>query len=91
MLYLCMCVKYFLIYSNGFDVCFCALSAKSCLICSLLFVLQQGVTALGMASQEGHISVVKLLLEAKAKTDIQAEVISVVMVFLHMGGLSRCV
>ena len=70
---------------------FCALSAKSCLICSLLFVLQQGVTALGVASQNGHISVVKLLLEAKAKTDIQAEVISVVMVFLHMDGLSRCV
>ena len=91
MLYLCMCVKYFLIYSNGFDVCFCVLSTKSCWICSLLFVLQQGVTALGMASQNGHISVVKLLLEAKAKTDIQAEVISVVMVFLHMGGLSRCV
>jgi len=48
-------------------------------ICSLLFVLQQGVTALGIASQEGHISVVKLLLEAKAKADIQAEVTFAVM------------
>ena len=36
--------------------------------------LQDGVTALNMASENGHTSVVKLLLEAKAKTDLQNKV-----------------
>ena len=48
----------------------------------LLLLLQEGVTALGMASQEGHVAVVKLLLEAKAKTDIQAKVTLAAMTYL---------
>ena len=41
---------------------------------SLLLPLQDGVTALNMASQKGHTAVVKLLLEAKAKPDLQNKV-----------------
>ena len=48
----------------------------------LILLLQEGVTALGMASQEGHVAVVKLLLEAKAKTDIQAKVTLAAMTYL---------
>ena len=48
----------------------------------LLLLLQEGVTALGMASQAGHVAVVKLLLEAKAKTDIQAKVTLATMTYL---------
>ena len=44
--------------------------------------LQEGVTALGMASQEGHVAAVKLLLEAKAKTDRQAKVTLAAMTYL---------
>ena len=40
----------------------------------LLLPLQDGATALSMASEKGHTTVVKLLLEAKAKPDLQDEV-----------------
>lgn len=36
--------------------------------------LQEGVTPLSMACQTGHTSVVKLLLKAKATTDVQNKV-----------------
>ena len=48
----------------------------------LILLLQEGVTALGMASQEGHVAAVKLLLEAKAKTDRQAKVTPAAMTYL---------
>ena len=48
----------------------------------LILLLQEGVTALGMASQEGHVAAVKLLLEAKAKTDRQAKVTLAAMTYL---------
>lgn len=60
---------YSFIWSNKFNVCFKSLSV---VISSLL---QEGVTALAMASQNQHISVVKLLLEAKTNPNIQAKVI----------------
>ena len=41
---------------------------------SLLLPLQDGVPALNMASENGHTAVVKLLLEAKAKPDLQNKV-----------------
>ena len=50
--------------------------------CLLILLLQEGVTALGMASQEGHVAAVKLLLEAKAKTDRQAKVTLAAMTYL---------
>ena len=42
---------------------------------SQILPLQQKVTPLFKASQNGHTAVVKLLLEAKAKPDLQDEVI----------------
>ena len=53
----------------------------------LILLLQEGVTALGMASQEGHVAVVKLLLEAKAKTDIQAKVTLAAITYLPQSEL----
>ena len=41
---------------------------------SLLSPLQNGSTALFIASQNGHTAVVKLLLEAKAKPDVPNKV-----------------
>ena len=43
-------------------------------MCSLLLPQQDGGTPLMMASQSGHTSVVKLLLQAKAKPDMQSKV-----------------
>ena len=48
---------------------------------SLLSPLQDGATALFMASQDGHTAVVKLLLEAKAKPDVPDEVMLTVVAF----------
>ena len=48
---------------------------------SLLSPLQNGSTALFMASQNGHTVVVKLLLEAKAKPDVPDEVMLTVVAF----------
>lgn len=42
---------------------------------SLLLPQQKGSTPLFKASQDGHVSVVKLLLEAKAKPDVQNKVL----------------
>ena len=41
---------------------------------SLLLPLQDKVTPLFIASEKGHTAVVKLLLEAKAKPDLQNKV-----------------
>lgn len=43
-------------------------------MCLLLLPLQYGYTPLLMASQEGLTSVAKILLEAKARTDVQSKV-----------------
>ena len=48
---------------------------------SLLIPLQDGCTALFMASQNGHTAVVKLLLEAKAKPDVPDEVMLTAVAF----------
>ena len=48
---------------------------------SLLSPLQDGGTALLMASQNGHIAVVKLLLEAKAKPDVPNKVMFTAVAF----------
>ena len=48
---------------------------------SLLSPLQDGGTALFMASQNGHTAVVKLLLEAKAKPDVPAKVMFTAVAF----------
>ena len=48
---------------------------------SLLSPLQDGATALFMASQDGHTAVVKLLLEAKAKPDVPIKVMLAVVAF----------
>ena len=48
---------------------------------SLLSPLQDGGTALFMASQNGHIAVVKLLLEAKAKPDVPNKVMFTAVAF----------
>ena len=40
----------------------------------LLFNLQEGATALHIASQHGHVSTVQLLVEAGASLDVQANV-----------------
>ena len=48
---------------------------------SLLSPLQDGGTALFMASQNGHTAVVKLLLEAKAKSDVPNKVMLTVVAF----------
>ena len=48
---------------------------------SLLSPLQDGATALFMASQNGHTAVVKLLLEAKAKPDVPAKVMLTAVAF----------
>ena len=47
-----------------------------------LLSIQNGSTPLLMASQEGHTTVVKLLLEAKAKPDLQNKVMFAVIAFL---------
>ena len=41
---------------------------------SLLFVLQDGRTALMLASQNGHTEIVKYLIQAKASPDLQLKV-----------------
>ena len=48
---------------------------------SLLSPLQDGGTALFVASQNGHTSVVKLLLEAKAKPDVPIKVMFTAVAF----------
>ena len=48
---------------------------------SLLSPLQNGSTALFMASQNGHTAVVKLLLEAKAKPDVPNKVMFTAVAF----------
>ena len=47
-----------------------------------LLSIQDGFTPLLMASQEGHTTVVKLLLEAKAKPDLQNKVMFAIIAFL---------
>ena len=49
---------------------------------SLLSPLQDGGTALFMASQNGHTAVVKLLLEAKAKPDVPNKVMFTALAFV---------
>ena len=44
--------------------------------------LQNNVTPLNMASQEGHTSVVKLLLEAKAKPDVPNNVMFTTVAYI---------
>ena len=48
---------------------------------SLLSPLQDGGTALFMASQDGHTAVVKLLLEAKATPDVPNKVMFTAVAF----------
>ena len=59
----------------------CILSYLSSSMYSLLSSLQDGATALFMASQDGHTSVVKLLLEAKAKPDVTNKVMFTAVAF----------
>lgn len=47
---------------------------------SYLLPLQDAVTPLSMVCEKGHTSVVKLLLEAKAKTNVKNNVSFVVLV-----------
>ena len=47
-----------------------------------LLSIQDGFTPLLMASQKGHTTVVKLLLEAKAKPDLQNKVMFAEIAFL---------
>ena len=54
----------------------------SWLFASPLLSLQDGVTPLIAASHEGHTSVVKLLLEAKAKLDVQNKVMLAVVAYI---------
>ena len=49
------------------------------MLCTLLllwcmFIIQNGVTALAAAAQKGHEQVVKVLLKAEAKLDVQDKV-----------------
>ena len=78
--------KYCISYSRLAQGSDCTLlhpcNVNQCLDVATLLLLQEGVTALGMASQEGHVAVVKLLLEAKAKTDIQAKVTLAAITYL---------
>ena len=46
---------------------------------NIIIYLQDGGTALFIASQNGHTAVVKLLLEAKAKPDVPNKVICTVV------------
>ena len=50
-------------------------------VLTILSPLQNGSTALFIASQNGHTAVVKLLLEAKAKPDVPDEVMLIVVAF----------
>ena len=59
----------------------CILSYLSSWMYSLLSPLQNGSTALFMASQNGHTAVVKLLLEAKAKPDVPNKVMFTAVAF----------
>lgn len=45
------------------------------------YFMQDGRTALYIATQEGHEDIVRLLLEAKADPDVQDEVLTFSMVF----------
>ena len=60
-------------------------------MCSLLFPLQNRVTALFIACNNGHTLVVKLLLEAKAKTDVQAKVMFTTVAYLFCPMYTDCV
>jgi len=51
----------------------------SLIFASPLLSLQDGVTPLIVASNKGHTSVVKLLLEAKAEIDVQNKVMLAVV------------
>ena len=54
----------------------------SWLFASPLLSLQDGVTPLIIASHKGHTSVVKLLLETKAKIDVQNKVMLAVVAYI---------
>ena len=54
----------------------------SWLFASPLLSLQDGVTPLITASNEGHTSVVKLLLEAKAEIDVQNKVMLAAVAYI---------
>ena len=58
---------------------------------SLLLPLQDGATPLNMASQNGHITVVKLLLEAKAEPDLQNKVTFAVVACSALVCLVSCI
>ena len=45
-----------------------------CILCDAFFNLQEGATALFMASQDGHVSTVWRLVEAGASLDVQRKV-----------------
>ena len=51
--------------------------------------VQDGITALGVAAQNGHLNVVEMLLAAKCQVDLQAEV-SVSASLSMMQGNSPC-
>lgn len=55
------------------------------------YIMQDGRTALYIATQEGHEDIVRLLLEARADPDVQDEVLTFSMVFtiIHMNNLHR--
>ena len=65
--------------ANTFTTCYICSRSVSWLFASPLLSLQDGVTPLIAASHGGHTLVVKLLLEAKAKIDVQNKVMLAVV------------
>ena len=68
--------------AKTFTACYSCSRSVSWLFASPLLSLQDGVTPLIVASHKGHTSVVKLLLEAKAKIDVQNKVMVAVVAYI---------